>query len=276
MLLVATATAIYAFAASPQQRSYLQAFQRLLAHADRQAMLPGGSDVTPPGPYALVIQQARKNSAGPDAIPPLWRARAFTHYAGFLRQIPTWDRSGSPSSVLLPKILANLHRATRIDPSYAGAWTGLAWLHQSALYHGHHGRKFSRYLAQALRLSPDDSNAEGMRAMLIMERHGGHGTKSGLFTGRVGFNSKKWRRAFCYRAAMYLEYYKKPKKVSLFFPPPRIGSLLTTALKYYAPRQLAEVRNGTWKPDPSADPFPPPVKKAAPAKTKPAATQGEK
>lgn len=260
---LAAGTCVLLLAAKVPRESRLERFRYDLATADRH-LAHALSDsvylqtyITRPDPYAGILHMRQHADEKLSVIPPAWQARALTRHSAYLRLFASSGGQGHSAKWYREKMLSALRHATRIDPAYGGAWAALAYYYRndfSAL-----GRaKFERCLAEALRLDPQNANAQGLRAVLIQRQHSGFGIKSGsVFTGNMGFRSRKWTDAFCCRALMYFWCLRQERGKPRFWPPAVPRNWVEISLKYYAPKQLAEVEKGTWIPGPSADPWPP-------------------
>ncbi len=238
-----------------------------LKRALRAAALPEIGFPQPgwPNPYARVLKIL--NHDGND-IPAIWRARALSRYAVYLGSITPYG-SGN-STWMSRKEAALLRLVVRICPKYANGWVRLA-------LQGTWNAKSGQFLLRAYRADPANPYVEYLRAFEIWQQHSkGH---PGLYTGNLGFTSRKWIRAFCYRGLMYLKTRKlRPDAPGI----PALGgqslwvAWIRPALGYYEPQQLAMLDAGRWKPGPCPDPWPPPERKSttAPAGTRPAKADG--
>ncbi len=227
-------------------------------------------------PYHRALRILRDDRA---SIPPIWRSRALARYGIFLAT-PGWaNYTGAVPKKYLDKARRLLHESLALSPRYVNGWIRLAYLQD-----GYRNAGWSHLpsLQEAARLSPDNPLVEAARAWAIWQVHGAPHMKAGPVVppGNMGFLSARWRRAFCYRALMYLKYHnaKMEFRVVHFY-----GSapVFRDALKFYEPRQLAALKAGRWKPDPAADPWPPPAtqpakKTAATRRAKSAAPGGAK
>ncbi|MGC9261667.1 MAG: hypothetical protein ACP5I8_16505 [Phycisphaerae bacterium] len=144
-------------------------------------------------------------------------------------------------------------RATRADPHYVPAWVELAFetaLPNRGAWPQAEQKEYFHAMAMALRAGPHDPLAQLPRINYLF--------------GISEHWSPAQRKAFCYRALLYLKF-RNHAEVARFFLYGLFGykAWLNMELKKFCPKQLAELRAGTWRPDPSADPWPPPEKKIA-------------
>ncbi len=228
--------------------------ERLLASTDAATIKPGTSPA--PNCYAPVLRTIGRLRAEHVAVPRRLQAKAMMHWARWLAYISRdWQLTAVRRARVRAKAIALLMRATRADPHYVPAWVELAF--ETAI--PNHGawpqaeqKEYFHAMAMALLAGPHDPLAQLPRINYLF--------------GTSEHWSPAQRRAFCYRALLYLKF-RNHAEVARFFLYGLFGykTWLNMELKKFCPKQLAASRAGTWKPDPSADPWPPPEKKAAKA-----------
>jgi hypothetical protein len=218
-------------------------------------------------PYRKVLRVLRTYGT---KIPPLWRSRALARYASFLLHFGNYSyKSNKVPEKYLDKAKALLHEAVKLSPKYAGGWIRLAYL--ECYLRGGSWRHLHS-LRLAARLDPHNPLVQAARAWEIVLMPGAVHVIPGKPLdppGNFGFVSAKWRRAFCYRALLYLKYHNERYEFRVAYVS-LDAAVFRSALKFYEPKQLAALEAGKWKPDPAADPWPPKPKPLAKKDTAPA------
>lgn len=221
-------------------------------------------------PYDRALQILRKDRG---EIPPIWRSRALAQYAMFLAT-PGWAnyKTTKAPKRYLEKAKRLLRESLALSPRYVNGWLRLMAV-EYALHHWNRmNRQGSHCLVVAARLDPDNPLVQEARAWQIVLMPGAVHVIPGKPLdppGNLGFVSAKWRRAFCYRALLYLKYHNAKMEWRVEHVS-GVAGLFRAALKFYEPHQLAALEAGKWKPDPAADPWPPKPKPLAKKGTAPA------
>ena len=263
--------------------SPLAQLKRALEHAEPIAPLSGYPAPPWANPYARVLKVLRTERR---QLPKRWQARAWAQYAVYIGELAPQNGRPHGHRWYRRREKAILLHAVAICPAYASGWAQLASLYWLEAFHAagkpsyrRYRAAFHHYLAAALRASALNPYANALRALDIDE----FSRASGPYTGNLHFRPAKWSRAFCYRALVSLRYAKgrSPLGFARFKgSSATVGGLAWSdsyffrpALKYYEPKQLAELDAGVWKPGPCPDPWPPPEKKAVNAPPTASATR---
>ncbi len=269
----------------PRNRHLVDQFRSVLRQAAKKSRYWGYPLHGWPNPYAKVLILLRRDGS---RLPRIWRARALARYATYIGGLGQHYVGKAraliphPGAWYVAKKKLLLRRAVSVCPSYADGWIALALVlqdqhHYAGYIKNSHHAFFDLYLKRALRAGPLNAYANSLRALEIINNYGGHWRHppSHIFHGDFGFSSPQWARAFCYRALVYLKYRRPHTKRGFLASLDGLDvGFFRVALKYYEPKQLAELDADIWKPGPgpSPDPWPPPEKKAAraPPTTRPA------
>ena len=216
-----------------------------------------------PNPYGPVLAILRRDGT---KLPILWRARALERYGVYLigRGRFGYPRHGIARAYRVEG-RATLLRALRLRHHYGNALAALAFSYMPNPT-PESMKTFYRYLAMAGRADPENACIEYMRTVQIFEQHAVRTPfKTTTPQGDLLFSSRRWARAYCYRALLCLKYWSLRTERHVWGGRWGARGFLRPALKYYEPKQLAELDAGVWKPGPCPDPWPPPEKTVAKA-----------
>lgn len=259
VILATIAASSSVFAVSPSHittqrtHSFIIQIRQALTKADEEANT-GAPGTFRPVAYKKIVSLLKTAKHENINIPPRLRARIFSHEGWYLYKYS--ERVGILPKKQLRALQKNsirlLNQAVVVDPTYSNGWARLGWFYMQKSSQGvnrqqtHDRKNWAHCTRKALQTDPHNPAAQLLRLNLLLPP-----------TEAAWKHDTPKRQAFCYRALMYLKYRPKEKsKHRPFYYGFSYTKWLRSDLKKWAPKQLAALDAGTWKPNPQADPLP--------------------